>query len=99
MRACMMGGFAILLLCAGVGHAQQSAQLRVGTPVRATLAANDTLRYVLNLPKKHFVAGRVDQDGVDATVTVTGPAALASPAGRLPDCPSTRSDWSIGLLP
>jgi CubicO group peptidase (beta-lactamase class C family) len=29
---------------------------------------------VLNLPRKHFVAGRVDQDGVDATVTITGPA-------------------------
>ena len=74
MRACMMGGFAILLLCGGVGHAQQSSRLQVGTPVRATLAANDTLRYVLTLPKKHFVAGRVDQDGVDATVTITGPA-------------------------
>jgi hypothetical protein len=74
MRACMMGGFAILLLCVGVGHAQQASRLQVGTPVRATLAANDTLRYVLNLPNKHFVAGRVDQDGVDATVTITGPA-------------------------
>src|SRR5687768_12579449 len=74
MRACMMGGFAILLLCVGVGHAQQSSRLQVGTPVRATLAGNDTLRYVLNLPNKHFVAGRADQDGVDATVTVTGPA-------------------------
>jgi CubicO group peptidase (beta-lactamase class C family) len=74
MRACMMVGFAILLLCVGVGHAQQSSRLQVGTPVRATLAANDTLRYVLNLPNKHFVAGRVDQDGVDATVTITGPA-------------------------
>src|SRR5688572_19980628 len=74
MRACMIGGFAILLLCVGVGHAQQSSRLQVGTPVRATLAANDTLRYVLNLSKKHFVAGRVNQDGVDATVTITGPA-------------------------
>jgi CubicO group peptidase (beta-lactamase class C family) len=69
-----VGGFAILLLCVGVGHAQQSSQLQVGRPVHATLAANDTLRYVLNLPRKHFVAGRVDQDGVDATVTITGPA-------------------------
>jgi CubicO group peptidase (beta-lactamase class C family) len=69
-----MGGFAILLLCVGVGHAQQSSQLQVGRPVHATLGANDTLRYVLNLPRKHFVAGRVDQDGVDATVTITGPA-------------------------
>src|SRR5688572_33350596 len=74
MRACMMGGFAILLLCVGVGHAQQSSRLQVGTPVRATLAANDTLRYELNLPNSRFVAGRVDQDGVDATVTITGPA-------------------------
>jgi CubicO group peptidase (beta-lactamase class C family) len=38
------------------------------------LAANDTLRYVLELPKGRFIAGRVDQDGVDATVTITGPA-------------------------
>src|SRR5687768_10066598 len=74
MRACMMGGFAILLLCVGVGHAQQSSRLQVGTPVRATLAANDTLRYELTLPKSRFVAGRVDQDSVDATVTITGPA-------------------------
>src|SRR5687768_6234849 len=74
MRACMMGGFAILLLCVGVSHAQQSSGLQVGTPVRATLAANDTLRYELNLPKNRFVAGRVDQDRVDATVTITGPA-------------------------
>ncbi len=74
MRACMISGFAILLLCVGVGHAQQSSRLQVGTPVRATLAANDTLRYELNLPKSRFVAGRVDQDGVDATVTITGPA-------------------------
>ena len=40
----------------------------------ATLATDGTLRYELNLPNKHFVAGRVDQDGVDATVTITGPA-------------------------
>src|SRR5688572_25284649 len=73
MRACMMGGFAILLLCVGVGHAQQSSRLQVGTPARATLTANDTLRYELTLPKSRFVAGRVDQDGVDATVTITGP--------------------------
>jgi hypothetical protein len=32
------------------------------------------LRYELELPKGQFVAGRVDQDGVDATVTMTGPA-------------------------
>ena len=73
MRACITGGIA-LLLCAGGVHAQQAAPLRVGTPVRATLAADDTLRYELNLPNGHFVAGRVDQDGGDATVTITGPA-------------------------
>src|SRR5262252_1008127 len=74
MKACIHGGFAFLLLSAGAVHAQEAPRLRVGTPVRATLAANDTLRYELNLPNKHFVAGRVDQDGVDATVTITGPA-------------------------
>lgn len=74
MKARIMGRFALLLLCAGGAHAQQASRLQVGTPVRATLAADDTLRYELNLPKSRFVAGRVDQDGVDATVTITGPA-------------------------
>lgn len=74
MNARIPGIFALLLLCAGGAHAQQAARLQVGTPVRATLAANDTLRYELDLPKSRFVAGRVDQDGVDATVTITGPA-------------------------
>ncbi|MGH8436575.1 MAG: serine hydrolase, partial [Pseudomonas sp.] len=74
MRASITGSFALLLLCVGGVDAQQASRLQVGTPVRATLAANDTLRYELNLPKSHFVAGRVDQDGVDATVTITGPA-------------------------
>ncbi len=73
MRACISGSFALLLLCGGGVHAQQASRLQVGTPLRATLAADDTLRYELNLPKSRFVAGRVDQDGVDATVTITGP--------------------------
>jgi len=47
--------------------------LQVRTPVRATLPSDGTLRYDLNVPNRHFVAGRVDQDGVDATVTITGP--------------------------
>jgi CubicO group peptidase (beta-lactamase class C family) len=72
MRAGITGSLA-LLICVGGVHAQQASRLQVGTPVRATLVANDTLRYELNLPNRHFVAGRVDQDGVDATVTVTGP--------------------------
>ena len=73
MRASITGGFALLLLCASGVSAQPAARLQVGTPLRATLAAADTLRYELTLPKSRFVAGRVDQDGVDATVTVTGP--------------------------
>src|SRR5262245_3648754 len=73
MRACITGGFTLLLLNIGTVHAQEASRLQVGTPVRATLAATDTLRYDLNLPKSQFVAGRVDQDGVDATVTITGP--------------------------
>ena len=74
MKACITGSFALLLISTGGVDAQQASRLQVGTPVRATLAADDTLRYELNLPKSHFVAGRVDQDGVDATVTITGPA-------------------------
>src|ERR687890_1588326 len=74
MRACITRGSALLLLCVSAVHAQQAPRLQVGTPVRATLAANDTLRYELTLPKSRFVAGRVDQDSVDATVTITGPA-------------------------
>ena len=73
MKACMTCSFALLLLCVSGVHAQQAPRLQLGTPVRATLAAADTLRYELNLPNGHFVAGRVDQDGVDATVTITGP--------------------------
>ena len=74
MRACITGGLALLFLCVSGVHAQQASRLQVGTPVRATLAADAPLRYELNLPKSHFVAGRVDQDGVDATVTITGPS-------------------------
>ncbi len=73
MKACITGCVALILFSAGGVHAQQT-RLQVGKPVSATLAANDTLRYELDLPARHFVAGRVDQDGVDATVTVTGPA-------------------------
>ena len=74
MKACMTCSVTFLLLCADGIHAQQTPRLQVGTPVRATLAAGDTLRYELNLPSSRFVAGRVDQDEVDATVTITGPA-------------------------
>jgi CubicO group peptidase (beta-lactamase class C family) len=74
MRACITGSFALLLLGVSGARAQEASRLQLGTPVRATLAADGTLRYELNLPKSHFVAGRVDQDGVDATVTITGPA-------------------------
>jgi CubicO group peptidase (beta-lactamase class C family) len=73
MKACITVSVALLLLCAGGVHAQQTSRLQVGKPVGATLAATDTLRYELDLPKRRFVAGRVDQDGVDATVTITGP--------------------------
>ncbi|HMQ03159.1 MAG TPA: serine hydrolase [Pyrinomonadaceae bacterium] len=66
--------FALFLLCVGSIHAQQAPQLQLGKPVIATLAADGALRYELSLPKGHFVAGRVDQDGVDATVTVSDPA-------------------------
>ena len=74
MKACITGSFALLLLSGGGVRAQEAPRLQVGVPVRATLATDGTLRYEVNLPKSQFVAGRVDQDGVDATVTITGPA-------------------------
>jgi CubicO group peptidase (beta-lactamase class C family) len=74
MSACITRGLALLLLCVSGVQAQEASRLQVGPPVPATLAADGTLRYELSLPSKHFVAGRVDQDGVDATVTITGPA-------------------------
>lgn len=74
MKACISASSVLVLLCVATAHAQQTSPLQLGKPVSATLAANDTLRYELNLPKGRFVAGRVEQDGVDATVTITGPA-------------------------
>ena len=73
MKARITGSLA-LLLCVSAVHAQQAPPLQIGTPQRATLAAGTALRYELDLPSGHFVAGRVDQDEVDATVTITGPA-------------------------
>ena len=73
MQACITRGVALLLFCGSGVHAQQAPQLQLRTPIRATLPADGMLRYELNLPNRHFVAGRVDQDGVDATVTITGP--------------------------
>ena len=76
MKACATRRVALSLtvLVAGSASAQHASPLKVRTPVSATLSANDTLRYELELPKGRFIAGRVDQDGVDATVTITGPA-------------------------
>ena len=74
MRACITRASALLLLSVSAVHAQQPSRLQLGTPVQATLAGDGALKYELTLPNKHFVAGRVDQDGADATVTITGPA-------------------------
>jgi CubicO group peptidase (beta-lactamase class C family) len=76
MRVSLTRSLALLLavsLGASSVHAQDASRLQLGTPVRATLAGDGGLKYELNLPKNHFVAGRVDQDGADATVTITAP--------------------------
>ena len=74
MRASICRSFALLLLSAASVYAQQaSPPLQPGKPVSLTLSATDTLRYTLDLAKDRFIAGRVDQDGVDATVSITGP--------------------------
>ena len=74
MKNYIAGAFALVLLCVGSIHAQQTSPLQVGKPVSATLAADGSLKYEMDLPVDRFVAGRVDQDGADATVTVTDPA-------------------------
>lgn len=64
----------LLLALSFVGlPAQQGGSLAPGQVVSATLPAGGTLNYDLELPEGRFVAGRVDQDGVDVMVTVTGP--------------------------
>jgi CubicO group peptidase (beta-lactamase class C family) len=73
MKSRITWSLGLLLVCAGAVHAQQTT-LQVGQVVSATVPAAGALRYELDLPDGHFVAGRVEQDGVDATVTVTGPA-------------------------
>jgi CubicO group peptidase (beta-lactamase class C family) len=72
MRACA-SFVLILLLSITSASAQQAVRLQPGQTVSATLPADGTLSYALELPASHFVAGRVDQDGVDVMVTVTGP--------------------------
>ena len=73
MNTCLTRSFALLLLGAAGLRAQEPTRLQLGTPVRATVAGDGALKYELNLPKSQFVAGRVDQDGADATVTITAP--------------------------
>jgi CubicO group peptidase (beta-lactamase class C family) len=63
----------ILLLASAPATAQQAARLQPGQVVNATLPVDGTLAYELDLPAGHFVAGRVEQDGVEATVTISGP--------------------------
>jgi CubicO group peptidase (beta-lactamase class C family) len=63
----------ILLLSVAGAPAQQVARLEPGQVVNAMLPADGALTYDLELPASHFVAGRVEQDGADAMVTVTGP--------------------------
>lgn len=73
MRTSTSFSLALLLFCIGSADAQQPARLQLGQVASATLPANGTVRYELDLPNNHFVAGRVEQDRVDATVTITGP--------------------------
>jgi CubicO group peptidase (beta-lactamase class C family) len=78
--ACLL----ILLLSVAGATAQQAAQLQPGQVADATLPADGALIYDLDLPASHFVAGRVEQDGVDASVTITGPdGALVVRASRV----------------
>jgi CubicO group peptidase (beta-lactamase class C family) len=72
MRACVACVLALLLSISGAA-AQQAVRLQPGQVVEATVPAGGKLVYHLDLPEGHFVAGRVEQDGVDAMVTVIAP--------------------------
>ena len=72
MRASLFGPLLLVLLSTNVS-AQQTARLQPGQTVNATLPADGTLPYELELPAGHFVAGRVEQPDVDVMVTITGP--------------------------
>src|SRR5690606_32530286 len=62
MKPTIRFGLALLLASVCPAAAQQGAQLQVGQTVSATLSPSDTVRYVLELPAGHFVAGRVEQE-------------------------------------
>lgn len=72
MRASVASILLLLVTFAGL-PAQEVGRLEPGQVVTATLPAGGTLNYDLELAEGRFVAGRVDQDGVDVMVTVTGP--------------------------
>jgi CubicO group peptidase (beta-lactamase class C family) len=63
----------ILLLFGADASAQQAVRLQPGQVVDASLRVGGSVAFELDLPAGHFVAGRVEQDGVDAMVTITGP--------------------------
>lgn len=72
MKACFAFLLAVVLSLTPLA-AQQAGRLEPGQVVSATLPAGDTLVYDLELAEGRFVVGRVEQDGVDVMVTVTGP--------------------------
>jgi CubicO group peptidase (beta-lactamase class C family) len=72
MRACFASTLALILATSSVA-AQQATSLSPGQVVSASLPADGTLHYDVALAANQFVAGRVEQDGADVSVTVTGP--------------------------
>jgi CubicO group peptidase (beta-lactamase class C family) len=64
---------ALLLLFVAPLQGQQPLAPVPGQPTSATLATDGTDRYALPLEAGWFVSGRVEQDGVQVVITVTGP--------------------------
>ena len=65
-------GLASLLAIGGL-TAQEATRLEVGRTLPGTLAAGDTVRYVLETEADQFVLGEVNQISVDVTARVLGP--------------------------
>ncbi len=65
--------FALTLLLAPPAAAQDGTPLAAGVSVADTLPPGETRTYPLDVDAEWFVSGRVEQDGVEVTLTITDP--------------------------
>jgi CubicO group peptidase (beta-lactamase class C family) len=71
--ATLAAALAVFVLATPALHGQQPLAAVTGQTTAATLTADDSDRYELTLEANQFIAGRVEQDGVQVVITVTDP--------------------------